>query len=227
MSNYKWVRLDNSGDTELRMEDFSSIPLFKVDYIDPFLEKKLKENGVVFSIDQRSSNYVYVLNYIDGNRITITAPLYEFDIKSWKYVLISESYTDETFNPTQYDLVKEIYHRCEEEVAKEQSKTFEELFKENSLDDGISSVISISLNPYMKDCFFEKYVPETYIEVCKKDIPSYKNCYNSVFIRKMDAKREDISNKVKDWYKGIVIGKNGKNIKRIADLINAEKVNVI
>ena len=226
MSNYKWVRLD-SGVTELRREDFSSIPSFKVSDLDSFLVKKLEENGVDLSLDGLFNNYVYVLSFSVANRVTITAPLYEFDLKSGQFALISEAYTDETTDPTQYDLVKEIYHRCEEEVAKEQAETFEKLFKENSLDNGISSIISISSNPYMEDCFFGKYVPETYIEVCKRNIPSYKNCCNSIFIRRMDAKRQDISIKVNNWYKGLVIGKNGENIKRIAQLINAKKVNVI
>lgn len=225
MSNYKWVKLD-SGDTELRREDFSPIPSFKVNYLDPFLKKKLEENGVDYSIDELFDNYVF-LSLMAENRIKVTAPLYKFDIKSGQFFLVSEAYTDETTDPTQYDLIKEIYYRCKEEVAKEQSEAFEELFKENSLDDGISSVISISSNPYIEECFYEKYVPETYIRVCNRNVPSYKNCYNSVYIRKMDAKRQFVSIKVRDWYKGLVIGKNGENIKRIAELINAKRINVI
>lgn len=43
----------------------------------------------------------------------------------------------------------------------------------------------------------------------------------------MDAKRQVITIKVHDLYKGLVIGKGGENIKRIANMINAKKINVI
>lgn len=39
MSNYKWVKLDDMY-AELRKEDFSSVPSFEVNEIDPLLMKK-------------------------------------------------------------------------------------------------------------------------------------------------------------------------------------------
>ena len=49
----------------------------------------------------------------------------------------------------------------------------------------------------------------------------------NVFIKKMNAKGKVVTIKVHDFYKGLVIGKGGKNIKKVAALINAKYIKVI
>ena len=51
--------------------------------------------------------------------------------------------------------------------------------------------------------------------------------HDVVFIKNMDAKGKVVTIKVPDLYKGLVIGKGGENIKRIAKLINAKRINII
>ena len=126
MSNYKWVKL---GDTyaELRKEDFSPFPNFEVKELDFLLMEKLEENAIDYGWE--GDGYLepcrYSLTVFDPKVVEITAPLYEFDSKIGDYVLISESYTGETNDPNEYELIKSIYLRCCQEVATEQSKIFE------------------------------------------------------------------------------------------------------
>lgn len=229
MSNYKWVKMSDSY-TELRQEDFSSVPSFEVNDIDPILEKKLEENGIdswIIEGDVFLEQYRSVLGISGRKSVAITAPLYEFDLDSEQYVLISETYTDEAIDPSEYELVKETYFRCSEEVAHEQAKIFEEQFIEKSLD-GISSFVTISSNFYQEpNYFYEQYIPEGYIKVCEKNCSFTRVKHDVVFIKKMDAKGQTVTIKLHDLYKGLAIGKGGENIKRIAKLINAKRINVI
>lgn len=229
MSNYKWVKMSDNY-VELRKEDFSSLPSFEVKKIDPILMKRLKENGIDSEIEGDGFLELcrYVLNATGRKTITITAPLYEYSLDIGKYVLLSETYTeDDTIDPDEYEWVKETYFRCVEEVAAEQAKIFEEEFIANSLD-GISSFVTISSDPYLEpNCFYEEYIPEGYIKVCERNCPFTRVKHEVVFIKKMDAKGQAVTIKVPDLYKGLVIGKGGENIKRIAKIINAKKINVI
>lgn len=229
MSNYKWVKMSDNY-VELRKEDFSSVPSFEVNEINPILMKKLRENGIdswieddVFSEDCR-----YVLTAVDSKVVTITAPLYEFDLDTGSFILIAESYSEVTNDPAEYEWVKETYLRCIEEVVSEQAKIFEEQFKEKSLDDGISSFMTISSDSYQEpNYFYEQYIPEGYIKVCARNCPFTRVKHEVVFIKKMDAKGQPVTIKVHDLYKGLVIGQDGENIKRIAKMINAKRINVI
>ena len=229
MSNYKWVKLDDMY-AELRKEDFSSVSSFEVNEIDSLLMKKLEENGIDSYLegDGFFEPCRYVLTAVDTKVVEITAPLYEFDLKIGDYVLISKSYTEEVRNPDEYELVKSIYFRCCQEVATEQAKVFEKEFKAKSLDDGISSLITtFSIPDYEPNRCYEQYIPTGYIKVCEKNLPFTHNRHNVVFIKKMDAKGKVVTIKVHDLYKGLVIGKGGENIKRIAKLINAKRINVM
>lgn len=228
MSNYKWVKMSDLY-VELRQEDFSSVPSFEVKDIDPILKKKLEENGINFEIegDGVLEQCRYVLSLSDGKFVTITAPLYEFNLDSGQFVLISETYTEKNIDPSEYELVKEIYFRCAEEVAHEQEKIFEELFTEKSLD-GISSFVTISSDFSQEpNYFYEQYIPEGYIKVCERNCPFTRVKREVVFIKKMDVKGQTVTINLHDLYKGLAIGKGGENIKRIAKLINAKRINVI
>ena len=229
MSNYKWVKMSDNY-VELRKEDFSSVPSFEVNEIDPILMKKLEENEIDHWLegDGFLEACQYVLSAIDRKFVTIIAPLYEYDLNSGEFVLLSETYTDETVDPAEYEQVKETYYRCIEEVANEQAKIFEEQFIEKTLDDGISSFVTISSDPYDEpNYFYEQYIPEGYIKVCERNCPFTRTRHEVVFIKKMDANGQVITIKVHDLYKGLVIGKGGENIKRISKLINAKRINVI
>ena len=126
-----------------------------------------------------------------------------------------------------YDFAKEIYSHCVEEVASEQAKIFKEIFIKNSLD-GISSIITICSDSYEDtNDFFEQYIPKEYIKVCEKNYPFTCTKHEVVFIKEMDAKSQTVNIKIPDLYKGLVIGKGGENIRRIAKMINASKINVI
>lgn len=229
MSNYKWVKLDDMY-AELRKDDFSSVSSFEVNEIDSLLMKKLEENGIDLYLegDGFFEPLRYVLTVVDTKVVEITAPLYEFDLKIGDYVLISKSYTEEVRNPNEYELVKSIYFRCCQEVATEQAKVFEKEFMAKSLDDGISSLVTtFSIPDYEPNRCYEQYIPKGYIKVCEKSLPFTHNRHDVVFIKKMDAKGKVVTIKVHDLYKGLVIGKGGENIKRIAKLINAKRINVI
>lgn len=230
MSNYKWVQM-SEGCVELRKEDFSSISFLEVNLnsMNPLLLDKLDDNGVDAFIegDGVFETPRYVLKAIDRKFVTITAPLYEYDLDSGEFVLISESYTDEATDPAEYEWVKETYYRCVEEVTSEQARIFEEQFMENSLD-GISSFVTISSDPYQEpNYFYEQYIPEEYMKVCERNCPFTRVKHEVVFIKKMDVKGQAVTIKVHDLYKGLVIGKGGENIKRIAKMINAKRINVI
>jgi len=229
MSNYKWVKMSDNY-VELRKEDFSSVPSFEVNEIDPILMKKLEENEIDHWVegDGFLEDCRYVLSAFDGKFVTITAPLYEFKLETGKYELLEETYTDTAIDPAEYEWVKKTYLRCVEEVANEQAKIFEEQFMEKSLDDGNSAVIDISSDIFQEpSSFYSLYIPKGYIKVCERNVAYRRITHEVVFIKKVDAKGQTFTIKVPDLYKGLVIGKGGENIKKIAKMINAKRINVI
>lgn len=232
MSNYKWVKMSDNY-AELRQEDFSSVPRLEVKDLDPFLMEKLEDNGVDYWLD--GDGFLepcrYVLEKVDDDKkfVSITAPLYEFDLDTGDFKLLEETYTDEVIDPAEYEQVKETYYRCVKEVTSEQAKIFEEVFARNSRDNGLSSLMDIaSYHFHSTRYFYSQYIPEGYIKVCEKKWPGNSDSIHTViFIKKMDAKGQDVTIKLIDSYKGLAIGKGGENIKRIAKMINAKRINVI
>lgn len=230
MSNYRWLRMCE-GYEVLRREDFSPFPSFEVKSIDPILMKKLLKNNIDFDIegDEILEDSRYVLFSRNRKNVKMTAPLYEYNSEKEKYVLISDTYTGEVVDPVEeYERIKETYARCKKEVAEEQKEIFERLFREASLDGGISSCVAISSPFYAESHYFnEKYVPEGYIEVCVRYCPYVRNKYETVYIKKFDAKGQIVTIKVQDEYKGLVIGTGGMNIKSIAKELNAKRIKVL
>ena len=154
--------------------------------------------------------------------------MYEFKLNTGKFELLEESYTDTSIDPTQYYWVKSTYQYCVKEVVSEQAKIFEKSFKEFSLDGGNSAVISISSDIFEEpSSFYSLYIPKGYIKVCEMNLPFTRITHEVVFIKKMDAKGQTVTIKIPDLYKGLVIGKGGENIKKIAKMINAKRINVI
>lgn len=228
MSNYKWVKMSENY-VQLRQEDFSSIPIFEVNDIDSLLLERLEANGVDNSLDCDGflQSYSYILSAVDRKSVTITAPLYEYDAEAEQFILLSETYTAEAPDPAEYDWVKLTYERCAKEVASEQAKIFEEQFMAKSLDGGKSSIVIISSDFYRHPNHIqEEYVPESYIKVCEIKNQFSDTLHETVFIKKIDAKRQVVPIKIPDLYKGLVIGKGGENIKRVANLINARIIKV-
>ncbi len=227
MSNYKWVKM--SEFIQLRKENFSRLPNFHVNDIDPILMKKLEVKGIESSLegDGFLEMLSYCLSAVNQKVIKITAPLYEFNPDTDSFVLIAESYTAESIDPAEYEWVKATYFHCIEDVASEQAEVFEKLFMEKTLD-GISSFVTISSNPYEEpNYFYEQYIPKGYIKVCERNCPFTRVKHDVVFIKEMDAKGQVVTIKIPDLYKGLVIGKSGENIKKIANQINAKRINVI
>lgn len=225
MSNYKWVK-ESERYVDLRTENFISTSFlsFPAAVLNPLLLKKISENGIGYDFEGDTCE----LFSIDRNFVTITAPLYEFKLDTGKFELLEESYTNTAIDPTQYNWIKATYQRCAKEVANEQAKIFEEQFMEKSLDGGNSAVIDISSDIFEEpSSFYSLYIPKGYIKVCERNLSYTRITHEVVFIKKMDAKGQEVTIKVHDLYKGLVIGKGGENIKRIAKLINAKRINVI
>ena len=228
MSNCKWVRICEDYEV-LRREDFSSFPIFNVKSIDPILMKKLLDNNIDFDVVGCLEGSRYVLFSRNRKIIKITAPLYKYNLETEQYELISDAYTGEVVDDVvNNEQIKEKYNQLKKEVVEEQKRTFEELFEKASLDGGISSCVTISSPYYAESHYFnEKYVPEGYIEVCVRYYPFERNKYDTVYIKKFDAKGQIVTIKVQDEYKGLVIGTGGMNIKRIAKEINAKMIKVL
>lgn len=127
MSNYKWVKM-HEGCIELRCDNFSPFPYFVrvtgvyADLIVRMLPKKSIE-VTCCSDPIYGTPYVYELKPTKRRRVKITAPLYEYDFNTGKYVLLESSYTDTMWDPAQYEWIKETYRRCEEKFMKEHEKT--------------------------------------------------------------------------------------------------------
>lgn len=224
MSNYKWVK-ETERYVDLRTEDFTSTSFLSLPsaMLNPLLLNKLSENGIGYDFEGDTCE----LYAIDREIVTITAPLYQFNVNTYEFELLKESYTNTAIDPTKYGWVKETYQRCAKEVANEQAKIFEEQFIEKSLDDGNSAVIDISSDIFEEpSSFYSLYIPKGYIKVCERNLSYSRITHEVVFIKKMDAKGQSVTIKVHDLYKGLVIGKGGKNIKKIEKMINA-RINVI
>lgn len=225
MSNYKWVK-ESESYVDLRTEDFISTSFFSLPFavLNPLLLNKLSENGIGYDFEGDTCE----LFAIDRNFVTITAPLYGFKLDTGKFELLEDSYTNTAIAPTQREWVKATYQRCAKEVASEQAKIFKEQFMDNSLDDGNSAVIDISSDIFEEpSAFYSLYIPKGYIKVCERNLSYTYITHEVVFIKKVDAKGQTFTIRVPDLYKGLVIGKGGKNIKRVAKMINAKKINVI
>lgn len=62
---------------------------------------------------------------------------------------------------------------------------------------------------------------------CVRYCPYVHNKYETVYIKKFDAKGQIVTIKVQDEYKGLVIGTGGMNIKSIAKELNAKRIKVL
>ena len=222
MLNYKW-ELIRENYAVLRNEDFSDIS-FKVPFmdIDVTLQSYLEGCGIRMNLSMSGD---YYLSRTNEDRTTITAPLYRKCSSGGKYILIEEQHTAETIDPYEYFRVKEIYEECKKAEKKKHKEQFESIFNQETIDGKCASVV-VTKNPLSSDkAFYEKDVPEGYIKMCERKIAN--NYWDMLFIKKFDAKGQPIDIKTRFSSKGLIVGKGGKNIKRVAKLINASNINVI
>lgn len=223
---YKWLK--ETGITEyytLRNNDFSIVNTeFRVKTIDPFIKRKLNQNGIINEFEPEFFDFCHLLKPVNIKLKSINAPLYEY--RNGTFELISHSFIQETLDPEQYNEIKGIYERCEREVILEQREVFRNLFYSNSKDGGITSTIDVIRfidDPEIDSFFLEKYVPY------KKFIRIFgyfnhdKNRLKVMYIRKIDAKGSFVEISVPDEYKGLAI-MNGYNLKNIARQINSRMI---
>ena len=233
MSNdYRWLTFSISSNRKcvLTDSDFDILAFPEIHYRDELLDAKFREHGLrvnlEFDIDY-DENTICVVRPLTWRYAHITAPLYE-QKGNGKYVKISDSFTGKTTDPSLYSCVKSEIGKCYQEVKEEQKARFLRLFDENSLDGGKTSWMHITPYRYTHDISFkERYIPEGFLRVCeKRNIWNY-DLKDIFFIKKMDAHGKVVDIVVPKELKGLVIGKKGQNIKCIAHLINAKRINVI
>lgn len=229
MKKYNWVKRED-GTATLRKENFGNLCWPSIGTIDYLLKEKLKDNGVEALVDFDMFSFKYELIPKSIKYSFVTAPLFVYVEETKEFKLISESYTDKAIEPSQYDEVLEIYERSIKELKKEQSEKFFELFNLKSLDDGLTAMIIVSSKESEKDAFngfLEKYIPENDLVRVIEKYDFYDNTRTEVlFMKKFDARGISITIKTPENFKGLVIGKGGENIKRIASIINARRINV-
>ena len=229
MKKYNWVKREN-GTTTLRKENFGNLCWPSIKTIDYLLKEKLKDNGVEALVDFDMFSFKYELVPESIKYSFVTAPLYVYVEETKEFNLVSDSYTGKTIEPSQYDEVSEIHKRSIKELKKDQSEKFFELFNLKSLDDGLTAMIIVSSNESEKDAFngfLEKYIPENDLVRIVEKYNFYDNTRTEVlFMKKFDAQGISVTIKTPEDCKGLVIGKGGENIKRIATIINARRINV-
>ena len=232
MSNYRWITFPIPSNRRylLADSDFDILTFPEIHYRDELLDAKFKEHGLRANLEfdtHYDESTICIVRPLTWKYAYVTAPLYE-QKEDGKYVKISDSFTGKTTAPTLYDWVKSEIEICYQEVKEEQTERFLNLFNKNSLDGGKTSWMHITPYRYTDDISFkEKYIPEGFIKVCEKyNIYNY-DLKDIFFIKKMDAHGKAVDIIVPNEFKGLVIGKNGQNIKCIAHLINAKRINVI
>lgn len=176
----------------------------------------------------------HVFNNKEPKKITVTAPLYECKwsgciSSTVEYMPTGEEYTGETLCFSEYELAKEIFGKCKEEVANSQRKRFKEIFMSQSLDNGKTAILRIANVNYDKplddNTIYEMYIPSGYIKMFEfRDWNADATVVG--FIKKIDAHGKPVKIIVPEKYKGHVIGKKRVNINRIAEQINASCIRV-
>ena len=88
--------------------------------------EKLKERGVDYFVEGGTilGECCYVLTLKKIKRVKITAPLYQYNVSSCEYELITNSYTQITNDPNEYEILTQIYLECCEKIKKEQLKKY-------------------------------------------------------------------------------------------------------
>ncbi len=237
MSNYKWLTHCKPGETieawrtVLCSDDFQglSFPSVAPSKINTFIEEELLKAGIETEIECDFDSYYFNLKPVNPKYISMTAPLYVCD-DDGGYQKIDDSYTAKAIDPAQYEWVRQEFKRCKETVYQQQVQRFSKIFQENSLDGGLTAVIDIAECDVdiPEGAFYEGYIPnDDFFRICclndRFDPERPSIC---IFMKKMDAKRGVVTIKIPDGLKGLTIGKNGANIKMVANMINARRINV-
>lgn len=227
MSNYKWIASSKETGKEAILVDekFREVSFPIVQTIDDLLQAKLCEHGINVSLgyNQHWESH-YSLLPLEKEYIEVTAPMYEK--REGKYVKVASSYTKRTINPGQCEWVRTELVKCREEVREEQRQRFIKLFKQNSVD-GITAWMHVSPYPMKNGMFFrEGYVPEGFIEVCYKHLQQNKRIRTVIYMKKFNAHKRTVVVRIPKGFRGLMVGVQGKNLKRIEQEIQAGRIDV-
>jgi hypothetical protein len=221
---YFWLK-DYDGTIELRYtKDKTRVTFPYVSYeeITDILREKLKKKDLEIKLCEKDGNIMGRVEPANYKLIGVLAPLKCRTI--FGIAVLKDMYLAQNAYPKECQSVTEELLQCKREVAEEQ---FEKLFEENSLDGGITAVIRIDHTGYATEGFDAKYIPEGYLEICSDNFSVPGGLVLDVlYIKKQNVNGEKRTIKVPDELKGLAIGKEGKNIKRIAREINASKIYV-
>lgn len=227
MSDYKWITCSKEEEKGCVLvdESFRTIAFPIVHKMDVFLKAKLREHGINVSLEYNQNwEPHYNLIPVEKEYVEVTAPVYER--REAKYVKVVNSYTKETVNPSQCEWVRTELVKCQEEVKKEQEQRFIDIFKRNSVD-GITAWVHVSPYPMKNEIFFtEEYVPKGFIEVCYKNLHQNKKIRTVIYMKKFNAHKKTVAVKIPKGFRGLMVGVEGRNLKRIEREIQAGRIDV-
>ena len=225
MSEYVMIKMHKEGNKYLVKQDFSSVSLnISPEDMDDILKYQLKRQDIecVKILD----NYVLYDAYL--RLIPFTGPLYSLDDKG-NPVLESELCEGFAIVPLNYDIAKLVFSTCKEQVTKTQNLYFTNIYKETTLDNGMSATIYFNdiYSLYILMDYHEKYIPKEYIKVYERRFSNSSKRRVALFIKNQDAKGEVVKIKVDDCIKKIIIEDNEKKLQDVAKTINASRIEVI
>jgi predicted RNA-binding protein YlqC (UPF0109 family) len=231
MNRYCWVKTIG-GKIELRNHCFRPLNFPKVEDSNNQLKKKLEDNGFTVEpdiIEVGDTDFAEWMEPINSKTRLVKAVLMK-EQEDGSYIP-NGIYEAETTDPDEYSRARKVLEKCQQEIKEEHKQLFEEMFRMNSLDGKTSDIKLTSIIKATNGYVIEDYIPREYIKICDIFVDwddwHYRGDHHSIFMKKFDAEGEKVVITINDEYMGDVIGKNGKNIKKIANLINAKYIEVI
>lgn len=222
MTNYAMIQMGNCEVPYLVNEDFSSLTFaIPKDEMDSLLKNELEKNFLCMQVLNHYELFTKELKF--G---VITAPLYIYDGEE-KPKLIAESETKLCPLPLTEEYAGLFFDVCKKNVTKNVETYFEHIYNSNTLDNGISS--TIHFNDMFKLAYitdeYERYIPKQYIKVYEQ-----KAAFNArivLFIKNQDFNGKLVKIKVENQIKKVLLRNNGKKLKDIAKMINANRIEII
>ena len=217
MADYNWVATPKGDLVEYTLinNEFREFIYPIIRRLDNLLEEKLKAAGFTCYYDKVNNYYKAYPN--DLTLTEVTAPL--FELRNGEYIKIADSFTSKTLHPDKYVEFNKAVKKCRKELVEEQTKIFDKLYSENSLDGGLTSCIIIG-----EDGFNKHYIPEGYLIIAQLNCSDTKQ--KVVLIKKQYFCEDRITIKVPDDMKSLVLGPGGENIKKIAKKLHIYYIHV-